>query len=472
MSYSKGRITAPVSVHDVQVALGVGSGDVGTLCTHQNINVWARYRPIPCSDAANNKPQCITPAQRMSERYGILPPIDMFTADDISAFERYANSISEKGLYYIETRHWGDSHFKRLTDFSKDIYAGQATGKGYDHNARPDDVTVTINSGQSYEVGTHHLAPLVPVGQRILSIPSGSTNARFMFPVDHTWMDAYYQYVYGTRTGVSVEQNEEWLSPIDFMGTSTYSISYASVIRRILIFRWADSQDRIEGDQYFNPKDARWRFFNYATDRIQSSSSVWNNTERPFSSYPQAWLDLTDSETATNTYYTDATMPSHRMKLLTGRCLFIDCWKQSNSSVNVFPIIGYAYEVTIDRTGASVDIDISGVLTFERVDAYYNDSISIIGYISYEYITHVGETDEVMDVIYDNYSTLTITVGDQTINVRNSNYEQAVSHSGGMAMFEITIPQSMSTFPSNATMQGTRNGAALNPKVIPVEIAG
>lgn len=46
MAYNNGIITAPVSVYDVQRALGVGSPDVGTLCKHANINKWAKYKPV------------------------------------------------------------------------------------------------------------------------------------------------------------------------------------------------------------------------------------------------------------------------------------------------------------------------------------------------------------------------------------------------------------------------------------------
>ena len=48
MAYNSetGIITGPVSINDVQLALGVSSDDVSTLCTHQNINIWAMYKPV------------------------------------------------------------------------------------------------------------------------------------------------------------------------------------------------------------------------------------------------------------------------------------------------------------------------------------------------------------------------------------------------------------------------------------------
>lgn len=119
MAYNNGRITFPVSIEDVRRAIGVASNDVATLCKHTNITPWARFRPFPCSQAANNKPGLLTPSQRMQERYGIEPPVDMFTADDQQAYTNYANSIAKYGEYYIKIRPWGDTHYKRLSVFTK-----------------------------------------------------------------------------------------------------------------------------------------------------------------------------------------------------------------------------------------------------------------------------------------------------------------------------------------------------------------
>lgn len=43
---STGIITAPVSFRDVQRALGTSRRYLNELCTHQNINVWAKYKPV------------------------------------------------------------------------------------------------------------------------------------------------------------------------------------------------------------------------------------------------------------------------------------------------------------------------------------------------------------------------------------------------------------------------------------------
>lgn len=46
MAYNNNVITSPVSIYDVQRALGSSSPDLGTLCKHQSINPWAKCKPI------------------------------------------------------------------------------------------------------------------------------------------------------------------------------------------------------------------------------------------------------------------------------------------------------------------------------------------------------------------------------------------------------------------------------------------
>ena len=47
MPVSSGIISAPVSISDIQSAIGVaGGGDLGTLCVASTINKWAKYKPV------------------------------------------------------------------------------------------------------------------------------------------------------------------------------------------------------------------------------------------------------------------------------------------------------------------------------------------------------------------------------------------------------------------------------------------
>ena len=45
MGYANGKITRPVSIYDVQRAIGQSSPDLATLCKANTVNMWARYKP-------------------------------------------------------------------------------------------------------------------------------------------------------------------------------------------------------------------------------------------------------------------------------------------------------------------------------------------------------------------------------------------------------------------------------------------
>ena len=48
MSVSNGIISAPVSISDIQNAIGTsGGGDLATLCKSNNIKMWAKWKPVP-----------------------------------------------------------------------------------------------------------------------------------------------------------------------------------------------------------------------------------------------------------------------------------------------------------------------------------------------------------------------------------------------------------------------------------------
>lgn len=49
MAYSNGIITAPVSIYDVQRALGLSETDLGRLIANGNINMWALFKPVRSS---------------------------------------------------------------------------------------------------------------------------------------------------------------------------------------------------------------------------------------------------------------------------------------------------------------------------------------------------------------------------------------------------------------------------------------
>ena len=94
MSVSNGIISAPVSIDNVKNILAESSNDLATLCKSDNINKWARYKPI--------KHNCLfkpTEAQRKEVNYGIsnIPYyrlLGVMTQDVINTSMQNATNIS------------------------------------------------------------------------------------------------------------------------------------------------------------------------------------------------------------------------------------------------------------------------------------------------------------------------------------------------------------------------------------------
>jgi hypothetical protein len=100
MGYSNGIITAPVSIYDVQRAIGASSPDLGTLCRHANINKWAKYKPVRSSVIS-----VMTDADFIAAGYGLSAP---------AAF--YANTQNPDATWqYLKPR---TNDWARLSDFN------------------------------------------------------------------------------------------------------------------------------------------------------------------------------------------------------------------------------------------------------------------------------------------------------------------------------------------------------------------
>lgn len=120
MSHSNGKITAPVGIDaDIAPVLGVGSYDLGYLCsnTHGKINPWARYKPVRYSSLAPGANEKWW--QAFDGNCGISPKKISSYKDAVN----YANG-GMNGWEYMPPL-GGDSSPYRALDFD-----------GYNHNAR------------------------------------------------------------------------------------------------------------------------------------------------------------------------------------------------------------------------------------------------------------------------------------------------------------------------------------------------
>lgn len=141
MSYSNNIITAPVSIYDVQRALGNSSPDVGRLCKASNINKFARYKPLSYTSV---KP--LTDAIRASLIHGINFP-DLVTSSSVNGgaiSDAAANDWS-----YTKPSGGANSPY-RLSDFGN---ADNLNHYGYNHLAVPPIQCVYPRDGWTFMRG-------------------------------------------------------------------------------------------------------------------------------------------------------------------------------------------------------------------------------------------------------------------------------------------------------------------------------
>lgn len=120
---SEQLITAPVSIRNLQDCFGLGSGDLGTIITTANINMWARFKPVKLATVG-----LITDAQRASVNHGItLPDITRGSITESNVMDAAANAAT----WGYDRPTGGASEPFRLADFANTI------SQGYYHGAQP-----------------------------------------------------------------------------------------------------------------------------------------------------------------------------------------------------------------------------------------------------------------------------------------------------------------------------------------------
>ena len=119
MAYSNNIITDPVSISDVQAAVGHTSGDLATLILEGNINKWAKYKPVVYASvsSSNDGKGNVVNTSSIKQMYGLTVPI---TSDP---FTTYKNGGGE---WTYTKPSGGTASPYRLADFN-----------GYRNNATP-----------------------------------------------------------------------------------------------------------------------------------------------------------------------------------------------------------------------------------------------------------------------------------------------------------------------------------------------
>ena len=148
--------TTGISTSLVKTEIGAGSNDVGTLCTHPNINKWSKWKPIRF-----NKIDGITTDNLEAVNYGINIKSYASVASVISAYQN-----SEEVWEYLRPQGGSYSEPYRLGDFRNYEKDAIAPAVGYAVTNRASNTggggtvsgSMMINSDPSiYEIGWEDL---------------------------------------------------------------------------------------------------------------------------------------------------------------------------------------------------------------------------------------------------------------------------------------------------------------------------
>lgn len=157
MSYANNKITAPVSIKDVQRALGIPDTDLYHICVSDNINLWARYKPIRIPHGGNDvgdQPSPINDSVRAAWSYGVQTKY-AYDGTTFNALTDFVNGVLRNGNPsgsqmsdnelakcinngWLEWLPLPNLWFCRLTDFVKTVDGvGNPSWEGYNHDAKP-----------------------------------------------------------------------------------------------------------------------------------------------------------------------------------------------------------------------------------------------------------------------------------------------------------------------------------------------
>ena len=126
-----------VSISDVQTVLGETSGDLGTLCKSENINMWAWYKPVRFPSV-----KVINEADRQTANYGLFYRENTAAEDLLLAStktEEAFNDAASSSYEWSYLKPQGNTNSPyRLSDFVlKEQESGTGALIGYKHDTKP-----------------------------------------------------------------------------------------------------------------------------------------------------------------------------------------------------------------------------------------------------------------------------------------------------------------------------------------------
>lgn len=360
MGYSKGKITKPVSVADVKQALGASSNDVFTLCEHGNINVWAKYRPLPLEVGVNDTPGVISESLRKKYNYGLIARAS-FGGNIDAMYEELADVVNMADFDYsmVTVRKWNENNnpkqYHRLADFD-----------GYDHTAK-----LEMNKTDA-TVGTlcdSEITPTFGESERSVTVV-GSETKKIRLHVDTTIIQRFLAgnaYEQGSGDGITA------LNLIYQSGATTIP---DDVVRGVFLYK------KMGGDKWVIAA-RKARSDNNAADSIAALTAG-------------QCIDLqsaTSGSIESREYiYEGKTVEGKTVRLtwkeLEGNYLVVDYYWNSNYGM---PIPSLCYNINITRLAAGSDVlNIEGVTSFALLTPeVYDDGTIVVGV---EYWVKSGST--------------------------------------------------------------------------------
>lgn len=147
MPITDGIVVMPVGMGDISSAIGVSSLDLGTLCTSDLINMWAKYKPFKyASQGFPVTPSASTPALRQPQRETALVASNYGLTWDSTPQQNIPSVLGKVWTYQKPT---GGNYPYRQLDFD-----------GYYHLASPPispigDITVNQSTQSHYDFSQH-----------------------------------------------------------------------------------------------------------------------------------------------------------------------------------------------------------------------------------------------------------------------------------------------------------------------------
>lgn len=150
--------TTGISTTLVGTTLGSGSRDVGTLCTHPNINKWARFKPI-----ASGKPFNMQESDFVNAKYGL--EVETYSTLPLLT-SSYLAGTAETASYTWRPLGGVNSPY-RLGDF-----------RGYDSDSQP---PFSVDIQDMYSI--QNIGDIVSVSLDVVSNPTGIKFGEILNPL-------------------------------------------------------------------------------------------------------------------------------------------------------------------------------------------------------------------------------------------------------------------------------------------------